>query len=137
MERGVKTMRELFPRISLRLISFLVSVLLMTGCAGCWSAVEIDQMSFISVVGVDRLGPQELLVSFQIVNPRALAGGGGQGGRGGGDEPPVIVLSVKARTVPDALAKLASESPRVVRFKQLSAIVLGEELAKDGIASVV
>ncbi|MDK2880590.1 MAG: spore germination protein [Clostridia bacterium] len=130
-------MRELFPRISLRLISFLVSVLLMTGCAGCWSAVEIDQMSFISVVGVDRLGPQELLVSFQIVNPRALAGGGGQGGRGGGDEPPVIVLSVKARTVPDALAKLASESPRVVRFKQLSAIVLGEELAKDGIASVV
>lgn len=129
-------MRKLFPRISMRAISFLLLAFFIIGCAGCWSRVEIEQMSFISVVGVDRISPRDLLVSFQIVNPRALARGPGGGG-GGGNEPPVFVLSVKARTLPDALAKLASESPRVVRFKQLNAIVLGEDLAKNGVAQVM
>jgi len=30
-------------------------------------------MAFISMVGVDAAGPQELLVSFQIVNPGGFA----------------------------------------------------------------
>ncbi|MDN5375654.1 MAG: spore germination protein [Thermacetogenium sp.] len=129
--------RALFPKTKVGAVFLLLLFLLAFGCSGCWSAVEIEQMSFISVVGVDFISPQELLVSFQIVNPRALAGGAGGAGGGGGNEPPVIVLSVRARTVPDALAKLASESPRVVRFKQLNAIVLGEELAKKGVAQVM
>lgn len=88
-------------------------------------------MSFVSVVGVDRAG-EDLLVSFQIVVPRSLAKEGG-----GGGEPPVFVLSVKERTIPDALAKISQESPRVVRFKQLDAIVLGEDLGKEGAGHVM
>ncbi|HHW40595.1 MAG TPA: Ger(x)C family spore germination protein [Syntrophomonadaceae bacterium] len=114
----------------------LLGVLAICLLGGCWSKVEIEQMAFISLVGVDRADKEDLLVSFQIVNPRALARGSG-GGSGGGGEPPVFVLSVTARTVPDALAKLAEESPRVVRFKQLSAIVLGEDLARSGVGQVM
>lgn len=120
----------------LRVVSFvLISVLATCLLGGCWSKVEIEQMAFISVVGVDRADKDGLLVSFQIVNPRALTKGGAGGG--GGGEPPVFVLSVTARTVPDALAKLEEESSRIVRFKQLSAIVLGEDLARDGIGQVM
>lgn len=124
------------PRLKVRITAFFLLAIFCTSTwCGCWSRVEIEEMSFISVVGVDRAGPQELLVSFQVVNPRALAKG--MGGGGGGNEPPVLVLSVKARTIPDALAKIAAESPRVVRFKQLSTIILGEDLAREGVRDVM
>lgn len=104
--------------------------------SGCWSKVEIEQMAFISVVGVDKGENENLRVSFQIINPRALARGGGGAG-GGGDEPPVFVITEEARTLPDALAKLAEESPRAVRFKQLTAIVFGEDIARAGLRDVL
>jgi spore germination protein KC len=106
---------------------------MIVGCCGCWSRVEIERMGFISMVGVDRSGG-ELLVSFQIVNPRALSS---EGAGGGGSEPSVFVLSVKARTISEAMAKINQESPRSLHFKQLYAIVLGEDLGKQGILPVV
>lgn len=127
-------MKKMLTKLRVRVISLLlVTVLMIVSCSGCWSRVEIEKMSFVSVVGVDRTG-RDLLVSFQIVNPRALAK---NGAGGGGGEPPVFVLSVKERTLPDALAKISQESPRVVRFKQLDAIVLGESLGKEGVSHVM
>jgi len=128
-------MKTKLTRLSVRIISLiLMTALMVVICSGCWSRVEIEKMSFISVVGVDRAG-SELLVSFQFVNPSALARDGGTGG--GGGEPPVFVLSVKERSLSDALAKISQESPRAVRFKQLDAIILGESLGKEGISHVM
>jgi len=127
-------MKTIFSRLRLRIILlFLTAVLTIVGCSGCWSRLEIEKMGFISVVGVDRSG-SELLVSFQIVNPRALSS---EGGGGGGNEPPVFVLSVKARTISEAMAKINQESPRAVHFKQLNAIVLGENLGRQGVYPVL
>lgn len=128
-------MKTIITGFKMRIISsILMTVLMIVSCTGCWSRVEIERMSFISVVGVDRDG-SDLLVSFQIVNPRALAKKGDAGGVGG--QPPVFVLSVKERAISDALAKISQESPRAVRFKQLDAIVLGESLGRDGISQVM
>jgi spore germination protein KC len=128
-------MKTKLTRIRMRVISLLLVISMMVvSYSGCWSRVEIEKMSFISVVGVDRAG-SDLLVSFQIVNPSALAKNGGTGG--GGGEPPVFVLSVKGRTLPDALAKISQESPRAVRFKQLDAVVLGESLGKEGVSHIM
>lgn len=129
-------MKKMLTRIRVRIISLLLmTALMVVSCCGCWSRVEIEKVSFISVVGVDRAG-RDLLVSFQIVNPRALAKNGGAGG-GGGGEPPVFVLSVTGRTLSDAMAKISQESPRVAHFKQLDAIVLGEDLGRMGVSRVV
>lgn len=122
-----------------RVIALILLIFFIISLSGCWDRVEIDDMAFISMVGVDSAGPDELLVSFQFVNPGGLAkgGGGGGGGEGGGGEQPFFVLSVKARTIPLALAKIAQEIPHVVRFKQLNAIILGEDLGRDGVSHVV
>jgi spore germination protein KC len=66
-------MKTKLTRIRMRVISLLLVISMMVvSYSGCWSRVEIEKMSFISVVGVDRAG-SDLLVSFQIVNPSALA----------------------------------------------------------------
>lgn len=115
----------------MRVISLLlITVLMVVSCSGCWSRVEIENMSFISVIGVDRDG-NDLLVSFQIINPKALAKDGA------GGEPSVFVFSVKEKNISNALAKFSRESPRVVRFKQLDAIVLGESIGKEGVSHIM
>lgn len=109
----------------------LILSLLIASGSGCWSRVEIEKMSFISMIGVDRAGDGELLVSYQIVVPRSLARG--PGGGGSTQEPPFYVVSVKAPTLADSLSKLAEESPRVVRLRQLNGIIFGEDLARSGL----
>jgi spore germination protein KC len=132
-------MKLTVARLKVPILFALILIFLSVNLSGCWSRVEIEKMAFISMVGVDAAGPQELLVSFQIVNPGGFAqgGGGGGGGEGGGGEKPFFVLSVKARSIPLALAKVSQESPHRVRFKQLNAIVLGEDLGREGVAHVI
>lgn len=117
-------------------LSLLIMGAILWCCSGCWSRTEIEQMAFISVIGVDKAG-SGLLVSFQIIDPKALAKGGGGGGGAGGGTKAINVISVKARDLPEALARLAEKSSKAIRLKQLSAIVMGEGLARSGLAPVL
>ncbi len=115
-------------------ILFLVIFSLVFICSGCWSRIELENMSFISVIGVDRSG-DDLQVSFLIVTPEASASSGEDAGGSGSSS--YFVLSVKERSIPDAREKISQKSSRYVRFKQLDAIVLGEGLGREGIADVM
>lgn len=129
-------MRCIIAGLKTRILIAIILMFFTITLSGCWDRVEIEDMSFISMVGVDYIGPDELLVSYQIVNPSGLASSGEGGGEGGGEKP-FFVLSVKASSLPQALVKVSEESPHVVRFKQLNALVLGEGLGREGIAQVV
>ncbi|HAA90732.1 MAG: Spore germination protein KC [Thermoanaerobacterales bacterium 50_218] len=105
---------------------FLLVLIAVSG-SGCWSKLEIEEMAFVSVIGVDQDGSGKLLVSYQVVIPRTVTKGGGSSG------PPVQVISVKARDISEAMSRFSEISPRRVRFKQLSAIIFGEDLARQGL----
>ncbi len=111
----------------------LVSVVAcaLFACPGCWSRIEIEQMSFVSMIGVDR-ATGGVYVTFQVVVPSALARG--PGGTSAGQGPAVVVTGLRARTISEALREFGEMSPRQVRLKQLNAIVFGEELAAAGLA---
>jgi len=66
-------------KLRIQMLFALILIFLSVSLSGCWSRVEIEKMAFISMVGVDAAGPQELLVSFQIVNPGGFAQGEGGG----------------------------------------------------------
>lgn len=118
-------------RICLMLLFLTIAVL--TG-GGCWDRVEIENVAFVDVMGVDRAGDGNVLVTFYVVNPAAL---GKQSGGGGGEEPPAYISSIEARDVPQAVSKYAEESPRLVRFKQLQVIIVGEDQARQGVGPVM
>ena len=50
-----------------RVIALILLIFFIISLSGCWDRVEIDDMAFISMVGVDSAGPDELLVSFQFL----------------------------------------------------------------------
>ncbi len=100
---------------------------------GCWDRHEIESLAFINAVGVDQAGNGNVLVTFYVVNPDAI----GKKGGGGGSSPPAYSTSVEARDASQALAKFAEESPRLPRFKQLQAIIIGEDLARQGVGPVL
>ena len=100
--------------------------------SGCWDRHEIESLAFINAVGVDQAGNGNVLVTFYVVNPDALGKKGG-----GGSSPPAYSTSVEARDVAQALARYAEESPRLPRFKQLQAIIIGEDLARQGVGPVL
>ena len=123
-------MKTAARRLRVALAPLLLLTMLLTS-GGCWDRVEIENIAFVSIVGVDRAGDGKMLVSFYVVNPDAL------GKKGGGSAPPDYVHSVQARDVPLAVARYAEESPRLVRFKQLQAIIIGEDLARQGVGPVL
>ncbi len=126
MKRTLKVMS-----IVKRLCLFLAIVLLLNICAGCWDRVEIEQLSYISMVGIDTSGPDGVLVTFQCVIPRMLARGQG-GGNGGGaaQVKPYTNYSIKARNVSDAVRLFEIKQPHKALFKVATVIVLGEDLAR-------
>ncbi len=118
-----------------RICLLLVIVLLPYICAGCWDRVEIEQLSYISMVAIDAAGPDEVLVTFQCIIPRMLARG--QDGGGGGTNPvrPYTNYSVKARNVSDAVRLFEIKQPHKALFKTATVIIVGEDLARQGVVS--
>lgn len=109
----------------------LIITALLNG--GCWDRREIESLASVNTVGIDLADSGNMLVSFYTINSSAL----GEQSGGGGNEPPAYVTSVEARNIQQAVARYSEESPRMVRFRQLQAIIIGEDLARQGVGPVM
>jgi spore germination protein KC len=111
---------------------FLVMIVLLTGC---WNRRELNDMSIVMGMGVDKLErTQEYRVSYQIVNPGAVASG--TGGGSGGSGTPVTVYSGTGKTLFEAIRKTSQKVPRQPFFSHMQLLVIGEAAAKDGIEKI-
>lgn len=94
----------------------LMSVLLFTGCG---KKEQIDQMSFVKILGIDRNG-EALTLTAGLRSSREDS----------------EVLSVKCRTVAEGVRLLRLQSQKSVFFGQLSMVLLGKSVAEAGIGEV-
>ncbi|MEF2968319.1 Ger(x)C family spore germination protein [Paenibacillus sp. M1] len=99
--------------------------------SGCWSRRELNELAVASAIGIDKVG-NRYQVSVQIVVPNEVASK-----KGGGYETPVAVYTTTAKTMAEAIRKMTTISPRKVYLAQLRVIVIGEELAREGISSAL
>ncbi|MCG0276411.1 MAG: Ger(x)C family spore germination protein [Thermosediminibacteraceae bacterium] len=105
---------------------------------GCWDMVDIDRRFFVGQIGVDKAEDgEQMLVSFVFPIVRKIAGGqgGGEGGGGGGST--VIAVSTAADSIHAAARQMAMRLSRRLFFEHTRVILIGEELARDGIEEVV
>jgi spore germination protein KC len=104
--------------------------------AGCWDRKEINDILLVSAVGIDKR-KDKIELSIQMVVPKATGGGqqtmGGGGGGGGGREKTTLVNSATGVTLADAMTNLQEQIPRKIFWGQNKVLVIGEELAKEGI----
>jgi len=100
---------------------------LIVFATGCWNRRELNELGIVVGLGIDKSGDQ-YEISVQVVNPSEIAAKTVTAGR-----LPVVTFSMKGRTIFEAIRRLSSLAPRRLYFAHIRILVLGEELARDGI----
>ncbi|WP_367379298.1 Ger(x)C family spore germination protein [Rossellomorea aquimaris] len=112
-------------------ITLLHVCLLIIFATGCWNRVELNELAISVGQGIDKEDDQ-YKVSTQIVIPSevALKAGGSTG-------IPVTLFTGTEETVFEAMREITTVSPRKIYQSHLRILVIGEELAKEGIGKVL
>lgn len=111
------------------LLLFLSAVLLVT-VTGCWNRRELNTLAIAVGLGIDRAG-DNYKVSVQVVNPGEAASRKGVSNRS-----PVVLYRATGSSIIEAMRKMTKESPRSIYSSHVRVVVIGESLAREGIADV-
>lgn len=110
----------------------LCSLLLL---AGCWNRVEIEERAVVAALGVDKAAEEgKVEVTAQIIKPGEIATARGGGSRSG---EAVAVYTDTGRDLFDALRNLARQVGRKLFLTEMAVVVIGEDMAREGIGSVI
>lgn len=113
-------------------MALIITLIMLTNfLTGCWSKRELNELAIASAIGIDKSG-DGYQVTVQVINPSEITAEKGTGQRS-----PVVIFSATGKTVFEALRRITLESPRRVYLSHIRVVVLGEELARDGIAKII
>ncbi|EJL44114.1 germination protein, Ger(X)C family [Brevibacillus sp. CF112] len=114
------------------------SVLILLACCvllgGCWDRTEINDLAIITAAAVDKGGAGEIVLSIQVLIPRAVGEGGLGGPTMSADRELTTVLSGKGINIADAMSKVQAKLSRKVFWGHCKIYLFGEAVAKEGIA---
>lgn len=105
----------------------LVLLILSPILTGCWDKRELNELGITLAIGIDKVD-DEYQVTAQVVVPSEIPTKTSTG------RSPVILFQEKGETVYEAFRKITKISPRKIYPGHLRMLVLGEDLAKEGIA---
>ncbi|HBI05186.1 MAG TPA: Ger(x)C family spore germination protein [Paenibacillaceae bacterium] len=115
------------------LIFFSIVLLMLIVNTGCWSRKELNELSIVTGLGLDKIG-DEYLLSAQVISPASIAGKG-SGGKGGTSN--VVNFESRGKTPFAAMRKMSTELARRLYFSHLRLLAFGDEFAKEGIGPVL
>ncbi|MED4750490.1 Ger(x)C family spore germination protein [Brevibacillus choshinensis] len=116
-------------------IILLVAFLPLIFLTGCWSSVELNNRSFVRIILLDKSKEGiELTLSFPLPNRLIPGQSGGTGGLTG---TPYTYISKTGHDIGEAYRLIQSDISRAITFGQTSVVVVGRELAKDGIGEIL
>ncbi|MGQ7889148.1 Ger(x)C family spore germination protein [Paenibacillus sp. WC2504] len=121
-------------RLFITLMLCLLCVPLTTSCGG--NRREPDRLAFDMGNGLDLTKDGKLEVSFQIAIPSAIGGGSGTGG-GGTSKNTFELTTATGINVYDAMRRAQKELPREIFPGHREVIIIGEQLAKQGIGKLL
>ncbi len=112
-------------KILLSLIIF--SNMLLTGCP---AGREINKLAIGTSIGIDKAG-DGYQMTYQIINPKAIAS------QKAVAESPVVLYTETGKDLFETLRHLTTQSPRKIYNAHLRTVIFGEEIAKEGIQTVL
>lgn len=115
-----------------RLLVPLLFVLIAMTLAGCWNRRELNDLAIAVAIGIDKDGENQYQVSVQVVDPGEVAANNRTMTR-----TPVTFYQARGRTIFEAIRKMTTVSPRPIYSAHLRMLVIGEELAKEGIGDAL
>lgn len=117
-----------------------VLLLFSTSLSGCWNRRELNTLAIVVAMGLDKAAEKgKVEVTVQIVKPGEISPPSGRGGGGGGTggSQPVLVLTTSGETVFDAVRNAVLQIDRRLFWPHTKVVVVGEELARAGIAPLL
>lgn len=117
---------------------FLTAALL--GClllSGCWSRKELQELSFVTAIGVDWLDEEEQWELTVQIARLAFVPRPGERTGGSPQDRPFHFTMVRGKSTAEALTVLRRLQGRRLYFAHLQAAVFGESAARYGIADTV
>ncbi|TQR19916.1 Ger(x)C family spore germination protein [Psychrobacillus vulpis] len=104
-----------------------VLLILSLFLTGCWDRRELNELGITLALGIDKV-EDEYQVTAQVVVPSEISSKTSTG------RSPVTLFQATGETVYEALRKITKISPRKIYPGHLRTLVLGEDLAEEGIA---
>lgn len=110
-------------------LTIILILIMMIPLTGCWNRRELNELAIAVGIAIDKVKKNEYMVSVQVVDPGEVTPQKGSSGRA-----PVTLYRTKADTIFEALRKMTTVAPRKIYLAHLRILVLGESVAKEGIA---
>ncbi|OXM85274.1 Ger(x)C family spore germination protein [Paenibacillus rigui] len=101
---------------------------------GCWNRRELNELSIASAYGLDKIGTG-YQISVQLINGDEVATN--KGGGGGNRMPVVTQVLAHGNSIFESVRQLSTSTPRKIYSSHIQMLVIGETLARDGIAKVL
>lgn len=111
-----------------------LAVFLMVLLTGCWDRTELEDQSYVILLGLDRGESSQIMVSAEVAIPQSLSAGI----LGARPVPGEIRLATKlltaqAETINEAINILNGAMTRRLDLRHLRSVIIGEPLAREGI----
>jgi spore germination protein KC len=113
-------------------LSLLVVFMALIPLTGCWDRRELNELGISVAMGIDKID-NEYQVTAQVVQPGEVA----QKKSGAVSGTPVTMYEARGVTIFEALRKMTTTSPRIIYAAHLRVVLLGEDLARDGIGQAM
>jgi spore germination protein KC len=104
--------------------------LLFGGCAP--ASHEINTLGIVISIGIDK-AEEGYMVTYQVLNPKAIV----SASQKSTNESPVIIYTQKGSDLFEIKRKITEESPRKMYFSHLRSVVISEEVAQEGILTIL
>ncbi|GEC89809.1 Ger(x)C family spore germination protein [Brevibacillus brevis] len=107
---------------------FLLALTLLVLMTGCWNRRELNDLAIVMGTGIDKIDGQ-YVISAQIVNPGAVA----STESGKISQSAVATYSMRGSSIFEGIRRMTTETPRRLYFSHIQVLVLGEQVAREGI----
>ncbi|MBC9785690.1 Ger(x)C family spore germination protein [Heliobacterium chlorum] len=116
----------------MRFFSWLLLCLFLISCvAGCSSGRELERTAFVLTMGIDKGENGFLNVIFRVAIPRSMDI------RAGGEtttlQETTKPVTITARSISEAISLASTNIERKLDFRHLRIVLMGEELAREGL----
>jgi spore germination protein KC len=107
---------------------FLLLVICMGFLTGCWDRVELNDISIVTGLAVDKGKEMKYKLTVEIVNASQFSKS-----QMGGEASPAITYSLEGNSVSELVHKMNIGITRRLIFSHTRVLYIGEEVAKEGV----
>ncbi|MFF2091294.1 Ger(x)C family spore germination protein [Paenibacillus sp. NPDC058174] len=99
---------------------------------GCWDRREVNETVFLTALSIDKGSRHKYEITFQWANPETFS-------QFPSDltKKPITVFTIEGNSIEEAAGKLTEISSRSPSYSHLEAVVIGDEVAREGIHEIL